>query len=145
MGRLLCGGTNRGWPVRGIKPFALERLEWTGKMPFEIKSINITGDGFRITFTKPLDQTTGNNIKSYKIGAFTHNYHSGYGGPEVDLNDAVVKSVELSADGRSATIVLGELKTGYVHEFDLGALRDRGKGELLHRNAYYTVNEVPQR
>ena len=36
MGRLLCGGTNRGWPVRGIKPFALERLDWTGKMPFEI-------------------------------------------------------------------------------------------------------------
>ena len=28
-GKLLCGGTNRGWPVRGIKPFALERLEWT--------------------------------------------------------------------------------------------------------------------
>ena len=25
-GKLLCGGTNRGWPVRGIKPFALERL-----------------------------------------------------------------------------------------------------------------------
>jgi hypothetical protein len=144
MGRLLCGGTNRGWPVRGIKPFALERLEWTGKMPFEIKSINITGDGFRITFTKPLDQTTGNNIKSYKIGAFTHNYHSGYGGPEVDLNDSVVESVELAASGRSATIVLRKLKIGYVHEFDLGALRDRDKGELLHHNAYYTVNEVPK-
>lgn len=144
MGRLLCGGTNRGWPVRGIKPFALERLEWTGKMPFEIKSINITGDGFRITFTKPLDQTTGNNIKSYKIAAFTHNYHSGYGGPEVDLNDSVVESVELAAGGRSATIVLSKLKIGYVHEFDLGALRDRDKGELLHHNAYYTVNEVPK-
>ena len=144
MGRLLCGGTNRGWPVRGIKPFALERLEWTGKMPFELKSINITGDGFRITFTKPLDQTTGNNIKSYKIGAFTHNYHSGYGGPEVDLTDSVVESVELAASGLSATIVLRKLKIGYVHEFDLGALRDRNKGELLHHNAYYTVNEVPK-
>ena len=63
----------------------------------------------------------------------------------MDLNDSVVKSVELEAGGRSARIVLGELKIGYVHEFDLGALRDRDKGELLHRNAYYTVNEVPQR
>ena len=40
-GRLLAGGTNRGWPVRGIKPFALERLDWTGKLPFEIKRIHI--------------------------------------------------------------------------------------------------------
>ncbi|SVB22267.1 uncharacterized protein METZ01_LOCUS175121, partial [marine metagenome] len=107
-------------------------------------SINITGDGFRITFTKPLDRATGNNIKSYKIAAFTHNYHSGYGGPEVDLNNPVVKSVELAPDGLSAAIVISKLKTGYVHEFDLGALRDRDKGALLHRNAYYTVNEVPK-
>ena len=62
----------------------------------------------------------------------------------MDLNDAVVKSVELAAGGRSATIVLSKLKIGYVHEFDLGALRDRDKGELLHHNAYYTVNEVPK-
>ena len=131
--------------MRGIKPFALERLEWTGKMPFEIKSINITGNGFRITFTKPLDRATGSNIKSYKIAAFTHNYHAGYGGPEADLNNPVVESVELAAGGHSAIIVLSEVKIGYVHEFDLGALRDRDKGELLHRNAYYTVNEVPKR
>jgi len=52
--------------------------------------------------------------------------------------------VELAAGGRSATIVLSKLKIGYVHEFDLGALRDRDKGELLHHNAYYTVNEVPK-
>jgi len=32
-----------------------------------------------------------------------------------------------------------------VHEFDLGALRDRRQGELLHRHAYYTVNEIPKK
>ena len=69
---------------------------------------------------------------------------TGYGGPEVDLNNPVVKSVKIATDGCSATIVLSKLKTGYVHEFDLGALRDRDKGELLHHNAYYTVNEVPK-
>jgi len=57
-GRLLAGGTNRGWPVRGIKPFALERLDWTGKLPFEIKRIHITPDGFKIVFTKPVDAKT---------------------------------------------------------------------------------------
>ncbi len=40
-GNLLAGGTNRGWPVRGIKRFALERLHWSGKMPFESNRITI--------------------------------------------------------------------------------------------------------
>jgi len=142
-GRLLAGGTNRGWPVRGIKPFALERLDWTGKMPFEIKRINITPDGFKVTFTKPVEAKMGNDSKNYKVSTFTHIYHGGYGGPEVDQTTPEVKNAKLAADGLSAQIVLSELKRGHVHEFDLGLLRDRDQEELLHRHAYYTVNEVP--
>ena len=144
-GRLLAGGTNRGWPVRGIKPFALERLDWTGKMPFEIKRINITPDGFKVTFTKPVEAKTGNDPKNYKMSTFTHIYHGGYGGPEVDQTTPEVKSAKLAADGLSAQIVLSELKRGHVHEFDLGSLRNRDQEELLHRHAYYTVNEVPKK
>ncbi len=143
-GRLLAGGTNRGWPVRGIKPFALERLDWTGKMPFEIKRIHIKPDGFRIVFTKPVDPKTGNDPKSYKVTTFTHIYHRGYGGSEVDQTALEVKRAELAVTGLSARLVLSELKRGHVHEFDLTPLRDRFQGELLHRHAYYTVNEVPE-
>jgi hypothetical protein len=143
-GRLLCGGTNRGWPVRGIKPFALERLDWTGRMPFEIKRINITSDGFKVTFTKPVDAKTGTVAKNYKVTTFTHIYHAGYGGPEVDRTTPTVKSAKLSADGMSATISLSDLKRGHVHEFDLSKLRGKNHEELLHRHAYYTVNEVPK-
>ena len=30
-------------------------------------------------------------------------------------------------------------------EFDLARLRSRDQDELLHRNAFYTVNEIPSR
>lgn len=143
-GRLLCGGTNRGWPVRGIKPFALERLEWTGVMPFEIKRINITPDGFRITFTKPVDLTTGADPASYDITTFTHIYHAGYGGPEVDQTAPTVESVTLSEYGLEATLVLSDIALGHVHEFDL-SVRSRDGEDLLHRDAYYTVNAVPDK
>ncbi|MGC6565897.1 MAG: hypothetical protein ACON38_09860 [Akkermansiaceae bacterium] len=43
----------------------------------------------------------------------------------------------------SAEIDLSELKKGHCHELDMGALRSSDGGELLHRHAYYTVNEVP--
>jgi hypothetical protein len=142
-GNLLCGGTNRGWPVRGIKPFALECLQWTGRMPFEIERINITPQGFDIRFTKPVDIATGKDPKNYKVSTFTHIYHGGYGGPEVDGTAPTVQAVRLSGDGLRATIQLPNLKIGHVHEFDFGLLRSRDGEELLHRHAYYTVNEIP--
>jgi hypothetical protein len=142
-GNLLCGGTNRGWPVRGIKPFALERLEWSGKMPFEINRVTIEPDGFRITFTKPVEPITGSLPTSYAISAFTHPYHAGYGGPEIEQRKPAVRSVSLAEDGLSTKIILDKLERGFVYELDLVELRSRDKEELLHRNAFYTVNEIP--
>lgn len=144
-GNLLCGGTNRGWPVRGIKPFALERLEWSGKMPFEINRITIEPEGFKVTFTKPVEPITGSDPTSYTISAFTHPYHAGYGGPEIEQRTPEVKSVTLAQDGLSAQITLDQLDHGFVYELDLARLRSRDAEELLHRNAFYTVNEVPSR
>lgn len=144
-GQLLCGGTNRGWPVRGLKPFALERLDWTGRMPFEIERVTITPDGFRLAFTKPVDTATGSSPGSYQVTTFTHEYHGAYGGPEIDPTAPAVKSVALSEDGMVATIALDTLTQGHVHAFDLGTLRSRDREELLHRHAYYTVNEIPIR
>lgn len=142
-GNLLSGGTNRGWPVRGIKPFALERIEWTGRTPFEIKQINIQPKGFKITFTKPVDPQSANNPETYQLSTFTHNYHRGYGGPEVDQTTPKVKSVKLSKDRLTATIELDTLKQAHVHEFNLNALRSNDNQPLLHKHAYYTVNEIP--
>ena len=142
-GSLICGGTNRGWPVRGMKPFALERLDWSGKMPFEIKQVTIESNGFKIAFTKPVDTTTGSDQKSYRVTTFTHPYHGAYGGPEIEKTTPTVKAVTLAEDGLSVSVTLDTLIRGHVYEFDLGALRARDKDELLHRNAYYTVNEIP--
>ena len=113
-------------------------------MPFESERVSITHTGFVISFTKPVAKHSGSDPRSYKVGTFTHIYHRAYGGPEVDQTQPAVVSVQLAPDGMSATIVLDTLKKGHVHEFDLGALRAADGAELLHRHAYYTVNEIPQ-
>jgi hypothetical protein len=142
-GNLICGGTNRGWPVRGIKPFAIERVEWSGKMPFEILRITIEPDGFKVSFTKPVEPITGTATSSYTISAFTHPYHAGYGGPEIEQHKSAVRSVTLADDGLSAIISLDKLRQGFVYELDLAGLRSCDSEPLLHRNAFYTVNEIP--
>ena len=143
-GRLLSGGTNRGWPVRGLKPYALERLDWTGKTPFEIERITITPSGFLVRFTKPADPKSAGDPANYRLATFTHPYHKGYGGPEIEQTEPKVTKVDVSDDGLSATLTLDEVKKGHVHEFDLSPILDRNGETLVHSFAFYTVNEIPR-
>jgi hypothetical protein len=113
-------------------------------MPFEIKQVSIIPDGFSIKFTKPVDLKTGQESSHYKLSTFTHIYHGGYGGPEVDQTNPVVQSVNLSKDGMEARIKVSDITPGHVYEFDLGALKDKDQERLLHKHAYYTVNEIPE-
>lgn len=143
-GQLLTGGTNRGWPVRGSKTNMLERIDWTGKTPFEVKEIKVRPDGFLLSFTKPVDAAIASQLESYQLGTFTHIYQSGYGSPEVDQTVPEVTAAEVSSDGLEVRLVVSGMVKGHVHEFEFGALRSRDGEEPLHRDAYYTLNEIPE-
>jgi hypothetical protein len=143
-GYLVTGGTNRGWPVRGNKQFVLERLEWTGRTPFEIERITVQRDGFVVTFTKPVDLATVSAPANWRLQTYTHIYHQDYGSPEVDQTTPQVASANVAADGRSVRLIVDGLVLGHVHEFDLGAVRARDGSTLLHRHAYYTLNRLPR-
>ena len=104
---------------------------------------SIEPDGFQVAFTKPVEKSTGNSPDSYAITNFTHPYHGGYGGPEIEQTTPKIESVSLAEDGLSAKLVLNKLTRGFVYNFDLVSLRSLDNEELLHRNAYYTVNEIP--
>ncbi len=93
-GSLIVGGTNRGWGSRGPKPFALERLVWTGKTPFEIHEMHAKPDGFELTFTQPVDPKTAGDPKSYSMKTFTYIYRAEYGSPEVDQTTPTIDRVD---------------------------------------------------
>jgi hypothetical protein len=142
-GDLIVGGTNRGWPVRGPREFAIQRLDWTGKTPFEIKQINAQSDGFLVTFTKPVDPATAGDPASYALSTFTHIYHRGYGSPEVDQTTPRVVKATVSDNGLQARLQVAGLVQGHVHEFNLAPVRSATGEKLVHNDAYYTLNEIP--
>ena len=142
-GDLLCGGTNRGWPVRGPEAYALQRLDWTGEVPFEIHTITAAADGFNVRFTLPVDRELASRPDTWTLGTFTHIYQQGYGSPEVDQTVPLVRSADVSDDGLTVHLRVDGLVKGHVHEFDAAALRSAEGELLLHANAYYTLNEIP--
>lgn len=146
-GQLIAGGftTSRQWPVRGTEPFAIQRLDWTGKVPFEIKEINIKPDGFLVNFTKPVDPKTASDPKTYTLETYTHNFTGGYGSPEVDHTTPVVKLATVSDDKLSVHLVIDGVQESHIHDFDLSPLKSAEGKPLLHKKAYYTVNEIPSK
>lgn len=138
-GSLIVGGTNRGWGSVGPKPFALERLVWTGKVPFEIKDMKLTHDGFDLTFTQPLDTGAASNPNSYNLSTFRYIYRQEYGSPEVDPTKATIKSVQVSEDRMKVHLVVDGLQIGAIHELHLPGVRDADNQPLLNPVAYYTL------
>lgn len=138
-GSLIVGGTNRGWGSVGPKPFSLERVVWTGKMPFEIFNMDLTPDGFDLTFTEPLDTASASNVDNYKLTTFRYIYQSSYGSPEVDQTVCTVKSAKVSEDRKKVHIVVDGMQLGAVHELHVPNLRSSEDKPLIHPLAYYSL------
>jgi len=139
-GTLLVGGTSRGWGSRGRKPFALERLVWTGKVPFEIHEMHLEPDGFNLTFLHPVDAKTAADPKSYKLITYTYIYQADYGSPEIDTTNPRIDRAVVAPDGKSVRLHVSKLVEGHIHELHLEGVRSREGLPLLHKQAYYTVN-----
>ncbi len=143
-GSLIAGGTNRGWPVRGPKAYAVQRLDWTGLVPFEIKEIKARPTGFEIAFTKPVDRELASKPEVYQLKTFTHIYQEGYGSPEVDQTAPQTTKSVVSDDGMKVEIFVDNLVQGHVHDFYFPEMRSSDGEKLLHASAYYTLNEIPK-
>jgi glucose/arabinose dehydrogenase len=142
-GSLYVGETNRGWGSVGGKPYGLERLAYTGTVPFEIHAMKLTKDGFDLRFTKPLDPASAGRLAAYAVQSFTHNYWSTYGSPEEDRRAEKVAAVKVAADHKGVSLAMSGFKPGRVYELHLDGVKSAEGDGVLHPEAYYTLNEVP--
>jgi hypothetical protein len=126
-------------------PFALQRIDWNGVVPFEVKEINIRNDGFLLTFTKPVNKEAAARPGNYALTTYTHIYHGAYGSPEVDQTTPRITEATPSADGLTVYLHLDKIMEDHIHDFDFGKITAQDGQPLLHKKAYYTVNEIPKK
>lgn len=140
---MFVGMTNRGWSSVGKELYGLQRLVWTGKIPFEMKTIRAMPDGFEIEFTLPVDRTLAASPASYNVTGFSYKYHATYGSPVIHNKVSPVRHVVVAADGLKARLVVDALRLGYIHEITAAGIRSANGQALLHNVGYYTLNNVP--
>ena len=142
-GSMYVGQTSRGWAATGKASFGLQRLVWTGKVPFEAHRVEARPDGFEITFTTPADRAAAADPASYKVSSFIYKYHHIYGSPVINQMTHAIRAVVVSGDGRSARLVVDSLREGYVNEIKMAGVRSESGAPLLHDFGYYTLNKIP--
>ncbi|MCY4674072.1 MAG: plastocyanin/azurin family copper-binding protein [Bacteroidetes bacterium] len=143
-GGMMVGQTSRGWAATGGKPYALQRLVWTGKIPFEMHEVRIMPDGFLITLTQPVDKASAGNAASYSVESFTYKYHSTYGSEPINIASHTVRTAVVSEGGQEVRLVLDGLREGYIYSVTAQGLRSKDGLPLLHPTAFYTVNRAPE-
>jgi hypothetical protein len=142
-GSLYAGQTARGWGSLGGKPYGLQRLVYTGVVPFEIHTMHLTKYGFDLTFTKPLDPATAEKRSSYSMQSFTHHYWGTYGSPEVDRKAEKITAVTVSGDKKKVSLAVTGFKPGRVYEIHVDGLKSAEGEPVLHPEGYYTLNAIP--
>jgi len=141
-GSMFVGMTNRGWGSWGPEPFGLQRLEWNGKTPFVMKTIQAKPDGFEIEFTAPVDIPRA-KAANYTVTSFTYKYGHKYGSPVINDAEREIKAMSISPDGKRIRLVLDSIKPGYIHEIKVEGVRSTDNFLLMHNVGYYTLNEIP--
>lgn len=148
-GQLYVGGGKRTWSTAAPNEFSLERVSFTGKMPFEIKEVKSTPEGFDLRFTQPVDKESAADPESYLVKQFAYRYHSEYGSPEFDhagepgASTLRIRSAEASGDQLGVSLKIEGIRAGFVTSVKAG-VTSRQDEELRSDTFYYTLNELPK-
>lgn len=144
-GSMFVGLTNRGWSSLGTAAYGLQRLVWTGKVPFEIKEMRALPDGFELVFTKPVDPASVSATSSCRMNSHTYLYHSTYGSDEIQKQTLTINKATVSKDGLRVRLQVDGLRELFVHELIATGIRSRAGEPLLHPHAWYTLNRIPRK
>jgi glucose/arabinose dehydrogenase len=142
-GSLLVGQTNRGWGSLGGQVQGLERVVFTGKVPFEVESIHVTKDGWDLKFTAAVDPERAADPKNWLVESYRYHYWSTYGSPEVDRQQHDVHAMVEADDPTRLRLAVDGRQTGKVYHLRMTGLRSVSGEALAHPDAYYTLNALP--
>lgn len=137
-GSLWTGQNDHGWAGdRGI-----QRIVFTGKQPMDVYSMNLTEEGFDLTFTQPLDVAMASDTSQYRFRHYYYEYHKAYGSEQFDVQNIPVTHIEIAPDRKKVSLTLDMLKAGYVYELTLGDIQSAAGDTLANHLICYTLNEL---
>lgn len=120
----------------------IQRIEFTGREPMDIYSMNITHSGFDLTFTQPVNPALATDPNNYSFQHYYYEYHLKYGSDQYDVQNIPVTDIKISSDNRKVSITLASLKAGYIYELNVSNIKSTKGEDLANKMICYTVNRL---
>jgi hypothetical protein len=147
-GQLYVAGLSE-WQSNAGRITGFDRVRYTGKKVYTVKSLKAIAGGVQISFTEPLDGASVADLQNWSGRRWNYDRAEHYGSPEFNVSDPKkqgretldIKSAKLSADGLTVTLSINDFKPVMQQslKWDLKA-KD---GTTVAQEVQHTVHEVP--
>jgi len=137
-GSLWVGHAAHGWGG----DTGIQRIVFTGKLPMDVYSMNLTTKGFDLTFTQPVNDSSAMNKDNYQFQNYYYEYHKKYGSKQMDDKSIPVTDIKISPDHKKVSLELSTLQPGYVYQLNLGNIKSESGDTLANKIICYTLNKL---
>jgi cytochrome c len=144
-GAIYCGANGANGSNWGrFTHIGLDRLKLTNTVPMDILAVrNMGPNTMEFEFTKPLNNSMGNDIKGSISGDkwFEQPTEAYGGGHKTGAGGLSVSAAAVSSDRKKVTVTVSGLQDkGYVHHFKLSGVTSSDGQGLWGDEAWYTLN-----
>ena len=128
----------------------IQKISFTGRIPMDVYTMNLTTNGFDLTFTKQLDNNSATDTANYRMRRYRYEYkkkdlNEGIDdAPQVDVTAIPVTSIKLSNNRKKVSLSLGDLKPGFIYELTLGDIKSSDGHMVANKLICYTANRLKQ-
>ena len=150
-GKLYAGGLRMGhWTSIAPQPHSLDRVSFTGRVPFEIKAVYAQPDGFELSFTQPVDGASAGDAENWDAAQYTYGYEGRHNAPENDREGKIpgppvrVTKAQVSADKLRLRLRVGGCQPGHVIQLRALEVVSATGQKMRYDTCHYTLNQIPR-
>jgi glucose/arabinose dehydrogenase len=138
----------RGWQTTATKDAGFYRVRYTGRPAGLAVEMHVLPGQVKLTFSEPLDKKAAENVDNYSVQRWNYRWKEDYGSPHFKVSnpkqqghdDMDVESASLSADGKTVTLKLVDLKP--VMQMKIAYQLKAADGAPVRSAIHSTINVV---
>ena len=140
---LFIGGLQDGGWAGGLNVGDIVKLTPDGPVPNGIREIRATSQGFDIDYFGAVDPQRGIQPDLYRISGYTRIWKGDYATPDSGHHSCEVKSVTLSNNRRTASLIISGRRTGHVYDVSVGDIGEEPQRQLWPPIGHFTLHRIP--
>lgn len=147
-GQLYVAGL-KGWQTDAANATGFDRVRFNNKPVHSVEKMHVTKTGVELTFTTELNKKDAEDVGNYSVKRWNYERAEHYGSPEFMITDpkkqgrepVEVKSAKLSADGRTVTLELADVRP--VMQQMIKYFITAKDGSDIKQDIVQTINAIP--